>query len=304
MPKITLFRLLVLLLSGAAAAIPAQTNDPERNLDSLIAAERAFSQMSGTSGMRAAFLANLAPQSIVLQPRPVPGRPAYERVPLDYPAILTWQPVVAEVSAAGDLGWTSGPYEIRPMRDYQGAPGVGHYVSLWGRKRDGMWKALVDGGIRHPAPETAVQADPARLLPSVSPGAPLSPAALDREKRMLIRRDKSFPSRVDAVGFAGAYLHEGADDLRLYLEGELPVIGKDAVQTKLSGLTGSMTLAPGGAAVSESGDLGYTYGTGSMKKTGAEPAELDFSYLRIWRKAAPGRWRLCLDLMLFYSAAS
>ncbi|MDH4197876.1 MAG: nuclear transport factor 2 family protein [Candidatus Aminicenantes bacterium] len=304
MPKSSLFRLLVFLLSGVAVTVQAQTDKPERDLDSLIAAERAFSKMSGSSGMRTAFLANLAPQAIVLQPRPVPGRPVYEKIPPEYPAVLTWQPVVAEVSAAGDLGWTSGPYEIRPVRDYQGAPGVGHYISVWGRKKDGVWKVLIDGGIGHPAPETAVQPDLERLLPAVGSRAAFSPSGLDREKRTLIRRDESFSSRVEAVGFAGAYLHEGADDIRLYLEGEYPILGKDEVKAKLAGSTGSVTLVPAGAEVSESGDLGYSYGTGTMKGMGDKPAEIAFGYIRIWRKAVPDRWRLCLDLMLLYSSAS
>jgi len=304
MSKSSLFRFLVIFLTGAAVTILAWTDDPERDLDSLVAAERAFSKLSEASGIRTAFLANLAPQAIVLRPRPAPGRSVYEGIPPELPAVLKRQPVVAEVSAAGDMGWTSGPYELRPASDYRGAPGVGHYVSVWGREKGGVWKVLIDGGIGHGAPETPVQPDLARLLPGGGGRPALSPSERDREKRSLIRRDGSFSSRVEAVGLAGAYLHEGADDIRLYLEGEDPVLGKDKVQAKFAGSAWSVNLVPAGGRVSESGDLGYTYGTGTMKRLSDEPAETAFGYLRVWRRADTGRWLVCLDLLLFSASAS
>ncbi len=299
-----LLTFIVLFMGGVAIATVDQTDQPERDLDSLIAAELAFSDLSDKDGMRTAFLANLAPQGIVLQPRPLLGRAHYEKIPADYPAILTWQPVVAEVSAAGDMGWTSGPYEIRPSRDYEGVPGSGHYVSVWGRKKGEGWKVLLDGGISHPPPEPPARPEIERHLPTVGSWTALSALEMTSQRRALVRRDESFSSRVAAVGFMGAYLHEGADDIRIYLEGELPILGKDEIKVKFAESTGSVTLMPGGSDVSGSGDLGYSYGTGIMKESGDKAAEIAFSYLRVWRRAAPDHWRLCLDLLLILPPAS
>jgi len=296
MPKSTLSMVIILLIAGAGIAAEPQTDKPERDLDSLINAERAFSKLSDAKGIRAAFLANFAPQAIVLRSTPTLGRPVYEKMPPDYPAVLTWEPVVAEVSAAGDLGWTSGPYRIKPTRDYEGAPGGGHYVTVWGREKDGVWKVLIDGGISHPVSETAVRPDLVRLLPAGNRAA-LSPVERARERRTLVRRDESFSSRVEAVGYAAAHLHEGSDDIRLYLEGEFPILGRDEVKAKLAESKARVTLVPGSAEVSVSGDLGYSYGTGTITGFGDQPAEIAFSYLRVWRKALAGRWRLCLDLL-------
>ena len=59
-----------LLAMASPAAVPA-------DLRSLVEAERAFSRLSAEKGIRTAFLANLAPDSIVFRPLPVSGRKVY-----------------------------------------------------------------------------------------------------------------------------------------------------------------------------------------------------------------------------------
>ena len=297
MPRKLFMTAILLFTAGAGVSGHGPTDQRGGNLDSLVAAERAFSALSAAQGIKVAFLANLASQAIVLQAKPILGRPVYEKIPPGYPAVLTWRPVVAEVSAAGDLGWTSGPYEMLPAPGYKGPPGVGRYVSVWGKQSDGTWKVLIDGGIGYPAPETAARPDVERPLPLAGNRTTLSPAERAREKRALMSRDASFSSRVEAVGYEAAHLYEANDDIRLYFDGEWPILGKDAVKAKLAGSKAQVTLAPLGAEVSASGDLAYSYGTGTIKGFASPAAETSFSYLRIWRKSGTDRWRLSLDLL-------
>jgi ketosteroid isomerase-like protein len=92
------------------AGNPARTGSPQEDaLASLIEAERAFARAAEEKGVREAFLTYLAEGAIVFRPAPVEGRPLYEKMSPDNPALLTWTPEVAEVSASGDLGYTSGP---------------------------------------------------------------------------------------------------------------------------------------------------------------------------------------------------
>jgi ketosteroid isomerase-like protein len=66
---------------------------------------------------------------------------------------FTWQPVYAEMSAAGDLGFTVGNATVTAERD-DGNTVVRYskYLTVWKRQRDGGWKYVVDGGNARPSP--------------------------------------------------------------------------------------------------------------------------------------------------------
>jgi ketosteroid isomerase-like protein len=65
---------------------------------------------------------------------------------------LTWTPVGADISAAGDLGYTYGTYEFR-SKAKDGKPVVNHgkYTSIWKKQKDGSWKVVLDMGNASPA---------------------------------------------------------------------------------------------------------------------------------------------------------
>ena len=67
---------------------------------------------------------------------------------------LTWTPVGADISTAGDLGYTYGNYEFR-TKDKDGKPVVdhGHYTSIWKKQKDGSWKVVLDMGNTGPEAE-------------------------------------------------------------------------------------------------------------------------------------------------------
>jgi ketosteroid isomerase-like protein len=60
---------------------------------------------------------------------------------------LTWQPVGADISAAGDLGYTYGTFEFRATgKDGKPVVESGKYTSIWKKQRDGSWKLVLDMG--------------------------------------------------------------------------------------------------------------------------------------------------------------
>jgi ketosteroid isomerase-like protein len=67
---------------------------------------------------------------------------------------LTWEPVGADISASGDLGYTYGTYEFH-SKDKDGKPLVdyGKYTSIWKTQKDGNWKVVLDMGNTNPAPK-------------------------------------------------------------------------------------------------------------------------------------------------------
>jgi ketosteroid isomerase-like protein len=85
----------------------------------------------------------------------------------DHTIKLTWIPLRAEVAASGELGWTTGSYELTRL-DEQGVPHVRHgkYVTIWRRQTDGSWKAVLDGG--NPDSPPAAPAAQAAAPPAAS----------------------------------------------------------------------------------------------------------------------------------------
>lgn len=56
-----------------------------------------------------------------------------------------WKATKVEVAQSGELGWTSGPYEITEV-DAKGKPMTdkGKYLAVWKKQADGSWKCVAD----------------------------------------------------------------------------------------------------------------------------------------------------------------
>jgi ketosteroid isomerase-like protein len=67
---------------------------------------------------------------------------------------LIWTPLGADISAAGDLGYTYGNYEFH-SKDKEGKPIIEHgkYTSIWKKQKDGSWKVVLDMGNAGPEPK-------------------------------------------------------------------------------------------------------------------------------------------------------
>ena len=289
-----------LLIAGLAADAGGQLDN--RNFRGLVGAEHAFSRMSEGKGVREAFLFYLADDSVVFRPKPVPGRKAYEDMPSASNVILTWSPEYAEVSASGDIGYTTGPYVVRDRTKAKEAAAHGHYVSVWERQAAGEWKVSLDAGIRHPQPSPAagtVATLPAGYKKWLGPRIDR-----DSERTVLLEEEAGFARSARAAGLAEAYLNYAADDVRLYRDGALPVTGKAAFLKLLSDSSRKYSWGPVDAVVSSTGDLGYVFGQADgVSADGHAPFETS-SYLRIWRKLAGGEWRIVLDLAVPVPAES
>ncbi len=146
-----------LLLGGA---------DLRPGWDSLVSAERAFAQMSVAQGMKPAFLAVLADDSVIFRPRAVPGKKWMQ----DSPAAggqLNWGPDYADIAASGDLGYTTGPWEYR-QKPEDAPVAFGHYITLWRKQSNGAWKVELDTGIGHGSVAIPSKVDLPRLATSVA----------------------------------------------------------------------------------------------------------------------------------------
>lgn len=284
-----------LLLLLTIAAIPLIAGAAEVNLqadlDSLVAAERAFSKTSEEQGTKAAFLANLADDSILFRPGPVLARPWTEERPAP-PGLLTWFPVKADIARSGDLGYTTGPWEARPKGKDDTNVLHGNYVTVWKKRADGTWKLVTDIGNVNPKPTAAateaLRLDPAEV--SARGGAKSTEAA----EASLLAADRAFGGEAKSKGIPAGYAALLTDDARILRNGAFPMVGKDAIRGYLTERKGAMTWEPSKAGTSGAGDFGYTYGTyeetaeGNLREKG--------HYLRIWKKQGGDAWKLVLDI--------
>ncbi len=212
------------------------------------------------------------------------------------PGVLTWQPVFAFVSRAGDMGYTTGPWEYRDKSIEDKPTAFGYFVTIWKKQPDGAWKVVLDLGTRNPQPQGPA---PQLLYPRDYPTAKSSKASIDveAERASLLKAEDDFSKLLGTKNTLDSYLTYIADNIRLYRMNNFPVLGKESTRAALEGKFGTLTWQSAKADVSRSGDLGYTYGTYELK-SGADAMETESgNYLRIWRKQRVGRWRIVLDLL-------
>lgn len=283
------------LLAGAAIAAPESPAG-----EALASAERAFARTAAEKGVKEAFLAYLAEDSVLFRPGAVPGK-AWTRDNPPPPIRLSWSPSFVQVSAAGDLGYTTGPYEVRsadPKRQDTGAEtGYGQFVTVWRRQPDGAWRVALDIGVPTPQPPTEAGAAVryGRSLVAVPPAGPPETAE-KAERERLLAADRALAAAVAAQGAVPAYAPRLGDGARLLRQGSPPAIGAEAIRTALASLRGKLSWLASAGAVSRSGDLGYTYGGATFQRVAGGP-ERSFNVLHVWERAPGGDWKLVLDLL-------
>jgi ketosteroid isomerase-like protein len=288
--------LAVVAAGSITATARAQDSTPVKPIDQIVAAERSFSAMSLEKSMRDAFVMYLANDGIVFRPLPVLGKPVWEARTAT-PSKLVWEPSRAEASAAGDLGWTTGPWEFRPPADSTGAPppadqiAHGHFTTVWAKQADGQWRAAIDIGITHAKPDSGDVGSGALVLRpehTWTKGVKKTPAA----RANLAAVERVFTADTKKKGTA-ALDDWATSDVRFNRDGEFPVEGRAATKKALSATADLVRFVPAGSRVSASDDLGYTYGVAERVASRSEAPDSSV-YMHVWRKEADRKWRIAV----------
>lgn len=271
------------VLVACEAGGGARPVDWDRALDEVARAEMDFAVQASDSTVQQAFETWHAPDAIVFRPGPVLAAEALANQPFPPQLSLVWRPVYADVSRAGDLGWTTGPWHAG-SRD---APGVvsgrGWYVTLWRATPEG-WRWVLDFGTSNPGDgsEAPLELERATRPPDVAQSEQDPVAA--REALTIADEDLNGAIVAEASAAYGPY---AAADIRWHRDGITPARGIAGVPADSANWT---TL---GAEVAASGDLGYSWG--GERSYDASGATIERYYLRIWRRDAEGGWVVVLD---------
>jgi ketosteroid isomerase-like protein len=123
--------------------------------EQLLAADRSFDSSVARSGVEAwvGFFADSGGQvpsdgPLILGHAAIRGAmtPAFA----DSTRKLRWEPVSAEVSADGSLGYTIGNWrQVRLEKGTETELSRGRYLTVWRRQADGSWKVEADIGNQH-----------------------------------------------------------------------------------------------------------------------------------------------------------
>jgi ketosteroid isomerase-like protein len=283
----------LLILSSAAvfSALTGNFSRAEADREQLAASsaaveiaklDRDFSALSAEKGMPAACLAYFADDGIAFAPRPVNGK-KYWRSQKDFPGTLVWTPIFAAVSQAEDLGYTTGPWELKPKE--HGPSSFGNYVTIWRKRSRAEWKIALDVGTDNSQPS-----EPPPELQVLRPQQPGHSREEARHKFDATQR-AFFDSARRELG--KAILAHAAEDFRVFRDNSLPAVGRTAAQILLGAERGKVSHQPATSRISQSGDLAYSYGDYSEEH--GENTERGI-YLSIWRTNLNGDWQMMLDL--------
>ena len=268
----------------------AQAQTP---LEDMVKTEQAFSKMAEEKDTREAFMTFIADDGLLFRPGAVNGKKwmlEHPVPPSDKKPLLAWQPNFAGMSASGDMGFTTGPWESKADIKDPKPSGYGHFVTVWKKQPDSTWKFVVDLGIAHPqsgGPQTLWH--PTEKVESTTTTVDTAKA-----NKTLVDRDRMLSLATWEHSLAQAFQSFASPEVRVYRAGNLPYVGLTAATPGLAKITGKFKSQPIGGDVSRAGDLGYTHGTYEISDAADKVVERG-SYVRIWKKQG-GAWRVVLDV--------
>lgn len=274
-----------LMLAAVLAVAPPALAAPKIDPAPVVAAERAFAADGLKLGVKASFLKHSAPDAIVFRPEVVKAQDFYRDQPDDTGGPpLVWWPLLAGISKAGDLGYTTGPFT------YDGKPG-GSYFTVWKKQADGSWKWIYDGGPRSDMSGAAPQGSAPVYLP-VSTARGRYPEAAFAEVKAK-EADLAEAARTDVTA---AYAKVLADDARVAGSRTKPDDTPAGHAAELARRAVQIRFAAGGGEAAKSGDLVWTYGDADWKGGSGH-------YVRVWQ-LRKGGWRIVYDALLVTRSAS
>lgn len=244
--------------------------------------ERAFEKAVIEKGMNAAFVEFTTPDAIMFFPEAKNAHEEWKSRPAS-PAALTWNPILVDASENDVLGYSIGNsiYRAKGKDDPTGYSG--HYISIWIRRPDGSYKAVLDTGITHAPPKNFVTE---WKKPQRGGGNPKNISAADSTSGFYIAASAS------ASKVYSRYL---ATDAMVMRDGFEPFAGKKAILSRVDKQPGTLSFAKRKSFV-EAVDLAYVNsGYSVTDKSGKEIERGNF--VHVW-KFIDGRWQMVADVQI------
>ncbi|WP_421938332.1 DUF4440 domain-containing protein [Pedobacter sp.] len=251
---------------------------------SLINAEKEFAKSIAKNGEKDSYIEYSSANTLVFRPNPVNAKTFYASQTKEE-TDLTWEPNLAKVSRSGDLGFTTGPYEIGGTEKK-----YGQYLSIW-KPENGRWKLAMDLGTTSNKPL-------AKTTPKfVEPKDHVAPKFLNEKeikagRDIILTTEKTLNTMLKTHGIAafGGFL---TNDARLLFPGNEAIDGKGKILSFFNGMVSKVNLKTTGVDKAIGSDLAYTYGIATIDYK-ADLRE-SFNYVFVYEKAADASWNLIVQ---------
>jgi hypothetical protein len=293
-----------LVLSTASSWAGEETSQYQNWLE-LAATDQTFADRSADIGRTRAFLEFLGEGSVVFRDGPVDALELYGSESFQAAANeISWKAHYIDVSRAGDLGLSAGPLTIINPSGDSGQNLFGHLISVW-KKASGKWQLMADIVVGIPGfLSLDVEANFADTTPVLDETAhPV--LAMDQNNTMqsLIDADNLFGRSINFRGGQRALLRYGLQNTRVYLPGMAPAVGAESASSVYGAFldnqlstTNPVSLTFIGGYLSQSKEMGYTYGT-MEADTDDDEAAFVTDYLRLWRFSDSNEWRIAVEVL-------
>lgn len=138
----------LLIAVAAVSAGCGKSVNVEQERNALLAVDREWSQTTPDINKFLSYYAadaSVYPQGMPIATGSEAIRDALTKMSSMPGFALQWTATKADVSASGDLGYTTGTYQMT-MNDAAGKPMTekGKYVTVWKKQADGQWKVTND----------------------------------------------------------------------------------------------------------------------------------------------------------------
>ncbi len=196
----------------------------QSDLQQMLQAEKTFQEAAGDKGIKAAFLDVLADDSIIFHPEAVNGREYWSKREDSPAATLIRVPKYGDISYNGVLGFTMGNWRLYPKGKSESFAQFGQYVTVW-EKRDRRFFASLDIDITH---DKLLFSETDRVFRGNKSQDPNKLSRSPADASMNFLRMSMSEERLGA-----AYKKFAADDVRLLIEREAPILGKKRVVSEM-----------------------------------------------------------------------
>ena len=143
---------LVLVIVLLSACHTKETDFSKQASQEIINADKAMNLLASKEGFYKALL-HYADENVIKPNEgvlPIIGKTALQLTWAEKPVSkeITWEPLLAEASVSGDLGYTFGNWKYTTKDTVM----YGNYYTIWKKQTDGAWKFVMDGGNNTPKP--------------------------------------------------------------------------------------------------------------------------------------------------------
>lgn len=256
------------------------TSQAQTGIQGMIRAEKNFAAYTEAQDVQQGFLKYLDSAGIVFENgEPRNGISVYRKRAAN-PGLLTWEPELAVISAGGDFGFTTGPYEFRLGGRNDTPAARGNYASIWQLNKKGEWKFLNDIGINYSSPHAPVKQVEAINIASLN----ASPITYEG----MLATDRILNTAVAQKNIAG-FLPYLTANTWFNVSGQQPARGPDQIKASFKTVPGTLIVQHQGGQLARAKDMGYVYGkiTNGKKVT---------NYMRVWMRSN-NRWVLLLQVL-------